>query len=316
MRGATASSRIQAGWPMINDLNDLRLFIRIVAAGSLSETARRLNCSLPAISRRLSAMEARLGARLIDRGTRHFALTEEGGLLYERGLAIIEQLDELEAQVGARASTPFGHIRVGAPNEIGRRQFAPLIADFCRLYPHVTVELVLTDEHMDVLGNEFDVGLHVDRPDDNSVVVRQILSSRRVVCASPDYIRKNGRPSTPEDLLDHECLTLVRGRHVFNSWIFEENGVRREVKVRGPLLSTSAEVLHDWALAGRGIALKALWDIHSDLQAGRLVELLPEYSCDEINLYATYPTKSHLPRRVRVFLDYMFKQISASGPHS
>ncbi len=212
---------------MINDVSDLKLFVRIVGEGSLSETARRLNSSLPAISRRLSAMETRLGARRADRGTRRFVLTEEGSLFYERGLAILGALEELEAQVGARTSTPFGHIRVGAPNEIGRRRFAPLIADFSRLYPHVTVELVLTDDRVDVIGDELDVGLHVDRPHDGNIVVRKLLSSRRVVCASPDYLAEHGTPGRPEDLLGHECLRLVRGRHVFDSWSFSEKGLRR-----------------------------------------------------------------------------------------
>lgn len=298
---------------MINDLNDLRLFVRIVAAGSLSETARRLNLSLPAVSRRLSAMEARLGARLIDRGTRHFALTEEGSLFHERGLAILSELDELEAQVSARTATPFGHVRVGAPNEIGRQRFAPLVAEFSRKYPHVTVELVLTDGRMDILGDDLDVALQVDHPDDGNIVVKKLIASRRVVCASPAYIAQHGAPTVPEDLLQHRCLLLVRGRHVFDFWPFMKNGARRDVRVRGRLFSSSAEVVHGWARAGHGVVLKALWDVEEDLASGRLVELLPDYSCNEINLYATYASRIHLPRRVRLFLDHIAAGLSASG---
>lgn len=258
-------------------------------------------------------MEARLGARLIDRGTRHFALTEEGSLFHERGLAILSELDELEAQISARSATPFGHIRVGAPNEIGRQRFAPLIADFSHKYPHVSVELVLTDGRMDILGDDLDVALQVDRPDDGNIVVRKLVSSRRVVCASPAYIAQHGAPTEPGDLLHHKCLLLVRGRHVFDLWPFRKDGAPSDVKVRGLLYSSSAEVVHGWALLGHGIVLKALWDVEEDLASGRLVELLPDFSCNEINLYATYASKTHLPRRVRLFLDHVSAEISASG---
>lgn len=290
---------------MVSDINDLRLFIRIVSAGSLSETARRSGGSLPAVSRRLAAMEARLGARLIDRGTRRFALTDEGNLLYERGLAILEQLDELETQIGTRTTALTGHIRVGTPNQIGRQRFAPLIAEFSALYPHLTIELVLTDSRVDVFEDELDVGLHIDEPRDTNTVVRKILSSRRVICAAPAYLADRGTPATPEQLLRHDCLCLVRGRHVFNTWPFWMNGARRDLQVRGPLQSNSAEVLYGWAAAGRGIVFKALWDIEEDLASGRLTEILGDYATGEMNLYATYPSKAYLPRRVRAFLDFM-----------
>ena len=290
---------------MGDEIGDLRLFVRMVAAGSLSETARRLNGSLPAMSRRLAAMENRLGARLIDRGTRHFVLTEEGTLLYERGLAILAELDQAEAEVGARTLAPRGHIRVGAPLEIGRRRIAPLIGEFCEQYPNVTVELLLNDSRVDVVGHELDVALHIDEPVDGDIITRLLLSSRRVVCASPAYLARHGRPERPEDLLRHQCIRLVRGRHVYDRWTFTDQGRPMEVQVRGPLSTSSAEVVHDWALAGHGIGLKALWDIEPDLAAGRLVELLAPFARNAINLYVIYPTRSHLPNRVRVFIDFM-----------
>ncbi len=290
---------------MASDIDDLRLFTRIVSGGSLSEAARRLNSSLPVMSRRLAAMEARLGTRLIERGPRRFVLTDEGSLLFERGMTILDQVDELETQVRIRTTGLTGHIRVGTPNQIGRQRFAPLIATFSRLYPQVTIELVLTDNRVDVVGDELDVGLHIDEPQDGNTVVRKILSSRRVICAAPAYLVANGVPEAPDDLLRHNCLCLVRGRHVFNTWSVAVGGSRRDVQVSGSLTSNSAEVLHGWARAGTGIVFKALWDIEEDLAAGHLVEVLREYRSDQMNLYATYPSKAYLPRRVRVFLDYL-----------
>ena len=297
----------------ITDVSDLKLFVRIVAAGNLSETARRLNSSLPAISRRLTAMEARLGVRLVDRGPRHFNLTEEGTLYYEGGSAVLAELEQLESNVSARSSTPFGRLRVGAPLEIGRRRLAPLVAEFLKLYPHVSVELVLTDSRIEVTSDELDVALHVDEPNDSTIIVRKLLSSQRVACASPTYLAEKGTPERPEDLSGHSCLCLLRGRRLYNQWPFQINGVRKEFFVQGGLSSSSAEVLHDWVLSGHGLAIKAHWDVEADIHAGRLVEVLGAYRCNNINLYATYATRVHLPRRVRLFLDFISSSLDRSS---
>jgi DNA-binding transcriptional LysR family regulator len=290
---------------MADEISDLRLFVRMATSGSLSETARRLNSSLPAMSRRLSAMEQRLGARLIDRSTRRFVLTEEGALLYERSLAILNEIDQIEAEVGARTRSPHGHLRVGAPMEIGRRRIAPMIGEFCREYPDVTIELVLSDAPADVVGNDLDVALHIDEPMDGDVITRVLLPSRRVVCASPDYIARHGRPETPADLMQHNCIRLVRRHQIYDRWTFIEKGQPLEVRVRGGLSTSSGEVVHDWALAGMGICLKVLWDIERDLAEGRLVELLTPFTASPINLYVIYATRRHMPRRARVFIDFV-----------
>jgi DNA-binding transcriptional LysR family regulator len=290
---------------LADEISDLRLFVRMVAAGSLAETARRLNSSLPAMSRRLAMMEARLGVRLIDRSSRRFSVTEEGGLLYERGISLIKELDEAEAEVSAKVKTPRGHLRVGTLVHIGRRRLAPLVSEFVKLYPEISVELVLSDSRRDVADDELDIGIQLDEPTDGNVVARALLTSRRVACASPDYVARFGLPERPDDLSKHNCILLVRGRRVFDRWLFQEGGRRREIQVSGGLLSNSAEVTYGWTLAGEGIGLKALWDIEDDLRTGRLVEVLAPYACDEIKLYVTYATRSHLPLRMRVFIDFI-----------
>jgi DNA-binding transcriptional LysR family regulator len=297
---------------MINDLNDLRLFVRMVSAGSLSETARRLNSSLPAVSRRLAGMEARLGAKLVDRGTRRFVPTEEGLLLFERGQSLLAELDQLEAQVSARTSSPFGHIRVAAPDEIGRRQIATIVAEFSRLYPHITVELLLTDHQLDLVGDEIDVGLHVDVPPDPGTIVRKLIGSRRILCASPDYVVRHGMPTRPEDLTEHRCLCLTRGRHIYDHWLLVRGEVRKDIRVAASLICSSGEVLHSWALAGYGIARKAGWDVEEDLADGRLVRLLPDYEAEEISLYVTYTSKRLMPKRVRVFIDHIVEKLASA----
>ena len=257
------------------------------------------------MSRRLAAMEERLGARLIDRGPRRFVPTAEGTLFYERGLAILAELDQTEAEVGFRTLAPRGHIRVGAPMAIGRERIAPLVGRFSERYPEVTVELLLDDARADMIGNDLDVALHVDLPTDGDAITRLILASRRVLCASPDYIERHGKPERPDDLLRHNCIRLVRGRHIYNRWPFADAGGAVEIKVQGTLSTSSSEIMQRWAIDGHGICLKALWDVEADLQTGRLVELLGSFSDNPINLYVIYPTRSHLPNRVRVFIDFV-----------
>jgi DNA-binding transcriptional LysR family regulator len=290
---------------LADEISDLRLFTRVVAAGSLSEAARRTVSSLPAVSRRLAALEERLGVRLVDRGPRRFTLTDEGALFHERAVAILREIDNAEAEASAQAKQPRGHVRVGTHLEIGRRRIAPLIGEFTSLYPGITAELVLTDTRLQILEDEFDVGLQVDPPSDGNIVSRVVLSSRRVVCASPEYLAKHPPLNQPADLRKHDCIRWMRGRHVMDQWAFKEEGHITQVQINGSLSTNNAEVVHDWAVAGRAVGLKALWDIQDDLRSGRLTRLLEPFECDEIKLYATYATRTHLPPRVRLFIDFI-----------
>jgi DNA-binding transcriptional LysR family regulator len=299
-----------------DEISDLRLFTRIVAAGSLSETARRIHSSLPAVSRRLAAMEERLGVRLIDRGSRRFTLTEEGAVLHERALTILRDLDAAEAEATAQAKHPRGRLRVGVPVEIGRRRIAPLVAEFTARYPGISIELVLGDSRVDILEEEIDIGIHVDPPQDSNLISRILLYGSRVIVASPEYLARHPAPARPIDLLDHDCARLVRGRRVFDNWMFKEDGRVREVQVQGTLLTNNSEVMHEWALAGRAVTIKALWDVDDDIRAGRLVQLLKPFQCDVLNLYATYATRTHLPPRMRLFIDFVVQELSPSRSHS
>jgi DNA-binding transcriptional LysR family regulator len=298
---------------MSDEFSDLRLFTKMVSAGSLSETARRLNSSLTAMSRRLSQMEERLGVRLIDRGSRRFSLTEEGELLFVRGMSIIAEIDEVEAEVSAKVRTPKGRLRVSAPSGIGRRRIAPLVSEFTELYPATSIELILTDAKPDVLGDELDLGLQTGLPSDGNLIVRKLLAGRRVVCASPRYLSEHAAPEVPQDLAQHNCIRMIRWGQVFDRWRFVVDGVQQEVAVSGALTVNGADAVHSWVVAGRGIGIKASWDIQTDLADGRLVEVLAPYSHDPINLYAVYASRSHLPQRVRMFIDFISSGLQNIG---
>jgi len=294
---------------MADEISDLRLLTQVVAAGSLTAAAERLDSSLPAVSRRLAALESRLGVRLIDRNARRFNLTEEGTLLHERALRILAEVDEAEAEAGSKGSQIAGRLRIGAPLQIGREKIAPLIATFALAHPKVRVELVLTDADLDVADEDLDIMLRLQMPTSPNLVVRRVLAGRRVVCASPDYVKRHGLPAQPEDLRSHNCMTLIRGRRRIDRWLFERDGQRFDVQVRGTLTSTNSDVIHAWALAGCGVCLKVLWDIEDDLRTGRLIEFVPEFACDVSDLYASYATRQYLPLRMRAFLDFIIASL-------
>ena len=296
---------------MADEVAELGLFVKIVQAGNLSAAARTLNASPAAMSRALSALESRLGVRLVTRTSRTFQLTAEGSRFYERCQQIVAEIADAEAEVSAKSGHVQGALHIGAPNELGRRLVAPLIAQFARKYPGIEVRLVLSDAGFDVIDDGLDVALRVGLPDDNSVIARKILSTKRIVCASPAYFKRHGVPAHPEELRSHNCIRLMRGRRVMDSWVFQEDEHRFEVKVAGTLTTTSGEVVHDWVRAGRGIALKASWDLAPELQDGVIVQCLKEYWCDRIELFAVTANRTHQPHRIRAFLDFIAVKLPA-----
>jgi DNA-binding transcriptional LysR family regulator len=247
--------------------------------------------------------------RLVQRTSRHFELTAEGSQFHERVLGILADIDAAEAEASAQSRTPRGLVCVGAPSEIGRKQIAPVITAFCASYPAVDVRLVLSDSGLDVIDDNLDIAVRIGLPLDTGVVARKLLSSRRIVVGAPAYLDRHGTPHTPSDLAAHDCIRLVRGQRVFDRWRFLEDGRVREVAVNGRLSTASGEVLHDWVRAGRGLALKALWDIEDDLRSGALVECLAGYHCDMIELYAVFASRRHLAPRVRALLDFLAREL-------
>jgi DNA-binding transcriptional LysR family regulator len=290
---------------MADEVAELQLFVEIVRAGNLSAAARALNSSPAAMSRGLTALESRLGVRLVTRTSRSFELTEEGQLFYERCARIAADIADAEAEASSKGATVKGILRLGAPMEIGRRLVAPLITEFRRKFPDVQVHLVLSDAGLDVIDDGLDIALRIGLPSDSSVIARKVLTAKRITCASPAYFKKHGTPAKPSDLLQHDCIRLVRGRRVMDAWVFQEQGKRFEVVVNGTLTTTSGEVVHDWVRAGKGIALKADWDLQPELREGSIVPCLGDYWCDEINLFALCVNRRHLSPRIRAFLKFI-----------
>ena len=290
---------------MADRIGDIELFRAIVQAGGISAGAAAMGSSPPAVSRRLSALEGRLGVRLAERTARRFRLTDEGALYDEQCRSILAALRDAEAEVSSRGATARGLLKVGAPMELGRRRIAPLLAEFAGRHPALAVHLVLSDAGLEVGQDGLDVALRIDRPDDPAVITRKIASTRRVICAAPSYLAARGVPERPADLASHECLRLARRHRLHDRWRFRAEAGIEEVKVGGHLSSGSGDALHGWALEGRGLSAEALWDVAEDLEAGRLVECLADHRCDDIELFATFLPGQPLPPRIRLFVDFM-----------
>jgi DNA-binding transcriptional LysR family regulator len=293
------------GVAVADGIGDIELFYAVVEAGGISAGARTLNSSAPAVSRRLAALEARLGVQLAERSARRFRLTDEGMLYHAHCRSILAELRNAEAEVSARGATARGLLKVGAPMELGRRRIAPLLAQFAAQHPALETYLALSDAGLEIEQDGLDVALRVDRPEDQSIMTRKIASTRRVLCAAPSYLAARGMPKTAADLAGHECLRLARRHRLHDRWRFHTEKSIEEIKVDGHLTSSSGDVIHGWALEGRGLSLEAFWDVAEDLQAGHLVECLADFRWDGVELFATFLPGHPVPPRIRLFVDFI-----------
>jgi DNA-binding transcriptional LysR family regulator len=290
---------------------DFALFRAIVDAGGISAAALTLQSSPAAVSRRLTALEIRLGVRLAERSSRRFRLTDEGLLLYERSRAILGQIRDVEAEVASRGGAARGLLRIGAPTDFGRRHVAPLVARFAAQHPGLEAHFILSDAGLEVEADVCDLVLRFGLPNDEGMIARKVASTSRVLCAAPSYLARRSTPRSPEDLKTHSCLRLARRHQLLDLWRFTHLSTEYEVKVGGCLSSGDGAVLHDWALSGEGISSEAYWDVADDLSAGRLVQLLPDYHCLPIDLYAVFAPGRLIPPRIRLFVDHLVEAFGA-----
>jgi LysR family transcriptional regulator, transcriptional activator for dmlA len=296
----------------LDEISDLALFRAIVDAGGISAAALVLQSSPPAVSRRLTALENKLGVRLAERSSRRFRLTDEGLLLSERSRAILEQVRDMEAEVASRGGEARGRLRVGAPTDLGHRHIASHLAAFAAQHPGLEAHLMLSDAGLEVEADGCDLVLRFGLPNDPWVIARKIAVTKRVLCAAPTYIAKHGQPETPEQLADHSCLRFTRRNQLFDRWVFSKGAnMTGEVKICGALSSSDGGVLREWALSGEGISLEAYWDVAEDLAAGRLVEILPDYHSPALDLHAVFAPVKPTPPRIRLFVDHLIDAFRA-----
>ena len=288
----------------------MRVLVRVVDAGGFSAAARQIGVAPSSISRQVNELESELGVRLFHRTTRKLSLTEAGQLYYERAGRIITEVDEARLAVSELGS-PTGILRVTIPTGIGRGLIVSAIPAFLERYPGVWVVLSMTDYMVDLVAGGFDVSIRVGQLSDSSLKARKIGESRRVVCASPDYLEKSGRPQRPADLEDHNCITF-RDHPGQNVWKFRRKEGVSEVRVSGNFFARSADALAAAALSGLGIVLLPDWKLVMELREKQLKVLLSKY--DGIPkaspVWAVHSHQRHVPPKIRVFIDFLVERFA------
>jgi DNA-binding transcriptional LysR family regulator len=286
----------------ITPITDLEIFARVAAAGNMSAAGRDMGLSPAVVSKRISHMEERLGARLFQRTTRQLKLTETGKGFYERIVGILSDIEEAEAFVAQLNAKASGTLRVTAPTAFCRRHIAPYLAGFLQQHAELNLDLHLTDSIIDIVAEGIDVAIRIAELDDSSLVARRLAPCHRVICATPQYLERHGIPQAIGDLTAHNCLTV--GLH--SVWRLEGPEGPVNLKVTGNLRSNSSDVVHEALLSGLGIGMRSTWDVADDLKAGRLRVVLPEYrESPRLGVYAVYPCRQFVPIKLRVFVDFL-----------
>ena len=298
---------------MADNLYEMTVFSRVVSAGSLSAAARELGLSTAVVSRRLAALESRLGVRLLNRTTRRIALTDEGARYHEACQRILSAVEEADDAVSAHVAEPQGLLRVAMSAAFGNQHIAPLIPQFAQRYPKVQMAVSLSDRGMNMVEEGFDVAIRIAQLENSSFAARKLAPNRRVICASPAYLKRCGTPTHPAELVGHECLLPAWENGLSQTWEFRSPvGKRGTVRVTGHYACDNWEVLREWALAGLGIALKSTWDVRRHIEDGSLVALCPGYTFDsDVAIYAVYPHRRHLPAKTRAFIEFL---VESFGP--
>jgi DNA-binding transcriptional LysR family regulator len=282
----------------------LTAFVRVAENGGFSAAGRKLNMSTTMVSSHVQALEEQLGVRLLNRTTRKVSLTEVGQEYYQRAVQILTDLEQADDIANSLQSTPRGTLRIHTMVHMVPLA-APVVARFLLSYPEVKVDLQVGETRVDLIGDGFDLALSMAPPPDSSLIVRNLATWRHVLCCSPGYLERHGGPGQLSDLANHNCI-----RHALypfgDEWHFtDRNGVSLSVRVGGTLITNSGGTVRIAALQGVGVCLAAGFLVHDDLEAGRLVRLLPDYRPVELSMNAIYPHKHHLSAKVRTFIDML-----------
>ncbi len=294
-------------------LKQLESFVSAATRGSLTAAARAEGVAPAIISRRIDALEERLGVKLLVRTTRRLALTHEGSAFLEDCQRLLADLAHAEASVSAGGVKASGHLRVTAPAGFGRRHVAPLVPVFRARHPEVTMSLNLSDRVVDLAAEGYDCAVRVGDFPDSSLVSLRLADNRRLCVATPGFLRRQGVPAHPNDLVRFDCLTLSSEASQTRGWAFRVAGEVVHLRPAGPLDCSDGQVLHDWCLQGRGIAWRSTWEVEADIATGRLVEVLADFAAPPNGIYAVVPQRKHLPLRVRLWIDHLREHFSQPG---
>lgn len=293
--------------------NLIVLFARVVDAGSFSAASRELNQAPSSVSKHIAQLEDRVGVRLLVRSKSGVTLTDDGTVFYERCAEIRRSIEDAEDLVVSFGDHPQGLLHISATVAFGKAQILRTLPSFMKRYPEVRVSATFSDSPFDFASNRIDVAIQfTEQIEDQSLVARKIAHNRRVICAAPAYLESEGIPAKPEDLQRHNCLQLSTVSR-FNDWDFKDFEARG-LRLRSNFQANSADALYHATLAGIGVARLSTYLIRDDLEAGRLVRVLPDYEDNGSDIYATYSARRNLAPKVRVFIDHLLSEFSPVPP--
>jgi DNA-binding transcriptional LysR family regulator len=294
-------------------VRDLEFFNVLCRAGSLSAAARELDVTPAATSKRLAAIEQRLGVQLLNRNTRTMSLSAEGELYLREGRAIVGRVAELENRLKPGGDTIRGALRINASLGFGRKYIAAMVSAFVQRHPLVTVDMDLSDHPLDLVERSYDVGIRFGALPDSTLHARRIAPHRRLLCAAPAYLDREGVPGHPSDLAEHNCLILRQNEEAYGIWRFQRAEEKLSVKVQGTLSANDGESVVAWALDGHGIIQRAAWEVDAYIAGGALVEILPEYALPQADISAVYHYQHYVPPKVRAFIDFFAEYVEDSA---
>lgn len=293
-------------------LENIRVFVRVVEAGSLSAAGRQLRMSPAVVSHRLQQLENHLGVRLVNRTTRQVRATEQGLAFHAAAQEVIAAVERAESAVVDVGAVPRGNLRVTAPLGLGRRLMAPLVPAFRERYPQIELRLRLSDHLLDLLREAVDLAVRLAPLADSSLIARQVAQCPRVLAAAPSYLERHGVPRAPQDLTTHRCLLLRFPGSTQFRWELRSPEGALTVPVAGPFDADDGDVLTGWALAGQGIVMKPVFEIARHLREGSLRPVMLDFPPQPATLAIVYPHRRLLPARIRAFCDFMGAALAAA----
>ena len=284
---------------------EIELFVQIAETGSMSRAAETLGLSNAAASRHLTALEERLGARLVERNTRRLYLTDTGQEFFSRAKGILAELKDAESAVNATSLNPTGVLRISASLSFSLHHIAPLLREYTQRYPNVTVHIEAANRYMDIIDNNIDVAIRTREVEpDSNITIRRLAETRRILTASPRYLAQHGLPKTLEDLARHKLLIYTLANNP-NELRFTRDGKTTIMNVKGVLDANDGQILRVAALDGLGILVQPSYIVYDDIVAGRLVPVLDEWDLPRLTVNLAYPSRKHLSAKVRTFIDFV-----------
>lgn len=299
----------------MDKFSDMTLFVSIVKNQGLAAAGRELGLSPASVTARLQSLEARYGVKLLNRSTRHISLTDSGAMYHQACLDIIDSVQETENLLQTGTNEVRGTLKISAPRDIGKQYISPILSEFSQRYPDVIPYLYLNDNLSNLAESGLDIVIRYGELADSNLISRKLASSRRVLCASPQYLAKKGTPITPQDLAQHDCLAMVRSNEELKTWHFQDQDQHNIITVVPKRFSDDGEVIRQWALDGAGIALKSVLDVQEDIKQQRLVTVLNGYmknfnastSSSGSDLNVIYLSRQYQPKRLRLFLEFLME---------